>query len=203
VDRGRLEAFSDAVIAIVMTIMVLELVPPSGTDWQALRPLLSTFLLYVLSFIYLGIYWNNHHHLLKTVTRVNGALMWANLCMLFWLTLFPFSTAWMGRSGLAALPTAVYGVVAFAAGTSYYVLQQLIVRQQGGKDSPLGRALGRDWKGRVSPVLYGAAIILAWVNTDVSALLYAAVAGIWLVPDRRIERLLASETPPEETLERP
>jgi uncharacterized membrane protein len=195
VDRGRLEAFSDGVFAIVITIMVLGLHPPAGTGWSDLRQVTGPFLIYVLSFVYVGIYWNNHHHLLKNVVRVSAGIMWANLGLLFWLTLFPFVNEWLGTtfvatSRLATVPTVVYGAVLLLAGVGYYVLQSLIVRQAGGPDSPLGVALGRDWKGRLAPFIYGAAILLAWVEPWVSAILYAAVAITWVVPDRRLERIL-------------
>ncbi|MCW2545537.1 MAG: hypothetical protein JWM40_3089 [Frankiales bacterium] len=187
---GRLEAFSDAVIAILMTIMVLELHLPRGTDLHALRELGPIFLCYVLSFVYLGIYWNNHHHMLQAVERVRGSVLWANLHLLFWLSLFPFVTAWMGENDFAKTPTAVYGVVSLAAAIAYYVLQLVILRAQG-PGSALERALGRDIKGKISPVIYAAAIPLAFVSPGVSLSLYGVVAVIWLVPDSRVERQLA------------
>jgi uncharacterized membrane protein len=196
VDRGRLEAFSDGVFAIVITVMVLGLRPPAGSDWAALEDVGGPFLVYVLSFIYLGIYWNNHHHLLKHLLRVTGSIMWANLLLLFWLTLFPFVTEWWGQQPTATVPTVVYGLVLLIAAIAYYLLQTLIVRQHGGPDSDLGRALGRDWKGRLSPLLYALAVLLAWVNPWLSATLYVTVALIWLIPDKRLERALTEALPP-------
>ena len=186
-DRGRLEAFSDAVIAIVMTIMVLDLRPPEATEWSALSSLVPVFLAYLLSFVYLGIYWNNHHHLLKAGTGVSAGIMWSNLALLFGLTLFPFATAWVGGgSHLARAPTILYGVVLLYAAIAYYVLQGRIVARAGGSGSEVARALGRDWKGRLSPALYLLAIVFAFVDTRLSAALYVAVALLWLVPDRRL-----------------
>jgi len=189
VTRGRLEAFSDGVIAILITIMVLELKVPHGTDAVALVPLLPVFLAYVLSYVYIGIYWNNHHHMLHMVSRVTGGVLWANLHLLFWLSLIPFVTAWVGENHLAALPTAAYGSVLLCAAIAYYVLQRVIIRAQG-PDSPLARAVGRDLKGKLSPVFYLTAIPLAFVESRISAALYVIVALIWLVPDRRIESVL-------------
>jgi uncharacterized membrane protein len=186
-SKGRLEAFSDAVIAIIMTIMVLELRPPEGTDWADLKPLVPVFLAYALSFVYLGIYWNNHHHLLQATTRISGGVLWANLNLLFWLSLFPFVTGWIGENHAAIVPTVVYGVVLLIAALSFYVLQSVIVAVQG-PESILPEALGRDVKGKISPVIYLAAICVAPVSTAVSVALYIAVATIWIVPDRRIER---------------
>ncbi len=184
--KGRLEAFSDGVIAILITIMVLELHVPEGTDADALRPLVPIFLTYVLSFVILGIYWNNHHHMLQVTARINGRVLWANLHLLFWLSLFPFATGWMGENDFASLPTATYGGVLLMAAVAYFVLQRAIVAEQG-PGSPLATALGRDLKGKVSPVLYLAAIPLAFVNRWVSLGLYVVVALMWLVPDRRLE----------------
>ncbi len=183
---GRVEAFSDAVIAIVMTVMVLQLRVPSSTTWEALRPLVPVFLTYVLSFVYLGIYWNNHHHLLQATERVNGAVLWANLHLLFWLSLFPFATGWLGENHVAVLPTVLYGVVLLLAAMAYYVLQSVIVAEQG-QGSALKAVLGRDLKGKLSPVIYAAAIGLAFVSPWLSISLYVVVALMWLVPDRRIE----------------
>jgi len=192
--KGRLEAFSDAVIAIVMTIMVLELRPPDGTDLSALRPEIPIFLVYALSFVNLGIYWNNHHHLLQATRRVNGQILWANIHLLFWLSLFPFATAWMGEHHLASAPTAVYGAVPLLGALAYFLLQKAVVPEQGA-DWPLAAALGRDIKGKISPVLYGAGVGLAFVSPWISVVLYVVVALMWLVPDRRIERIVvASET---------
>ncbi len=162
-NKGRLEAFSDGVIAILITIMVLELKIPHGTDLEAIRPLFPVFVTYVLSFIYLGIYWNNHHHLLQAATHINGKILWANLHLLFWLSLVPFVTGWMGENHFEPLPTAVYGIVLLADGIAYYILQTLIVNEQG-EDSKISKALGSDFKGKISPLIYGAAIGLAFVN---------------------------------------
>ncbi len=187
-DKGRLEAFSDAVIAIIITIMVLELQGPDEASWEALETLGPAFFTYVLSFIYLGIYWNNHHHLIKAADRITGGVLWANLHLLFWLSLFPFATGWMGENHFAEVPTATYGCVVLLAAIAYYVLQTTIVRAQ--HDSALTEALGRDLKGKVSPVLYAVAIALAFVSPWVSVAIYAGVALIWLVPDRRLEHLI-------------
>jgi uncharacterized membrane protein len=187
-NKARLEAFSDGVFAILITILVLELKIPHGDDLQALAPLLPVFLTYVLSFVYLGIYWNNHHHMLHATSRINGKVLWANLHLLFWLSLVPFATGWMGENHFASLPTAVYGAVLLAAGLAYYVLQSTILGEQG-PDSRLARALGSDLKGKISPLLYGAAIPLAFVREWIADAIYVAVALIWLVPDRRIESL--------------
>jgi uncharacterized membrane protein len=191
-QKNRLEAFSDGVLAIIITIMVLELKVPHGSDWETLRPLLPVFLSYVLSFVYVGIYWNNHHHMLHSVGHVTGGMLWANLHLLFWLSLFPFTTGWMGENHFEALPTAVYGVVLFMAAVAYYVLQLTIMRQQGPRGA-LATALGRDWKGKLSPVLYLTAIPLAFFSPALANALYVLVALIWLVPDRRIERHLAAK----------
>ena len=187
--KTRLEAFSDGVVAILITIMVLELKPPHGTDWPALEPLVPVFLTYVLSFVFLGIYWNNHHHLLHATNRINGAILWANLHLLFWLSLVPFITGWMGENHFAALPTATYGVVMLCAAIAYYILQTTIIRAQG-PHSTLAAAVGNDLKGKISPVLYLAAIPLAFVHQLIADALYVLVALIWLIPDRRIESRL-------------
>ena len=187
--KGRLEAFSDGVIAIIITIMVLELKVPHTADLAALEPLWPVFLSYVLSFANVGIYWNNHHHLLNTVHRVSGAVMWTNMHLLFWLSMMPFSTAWMGVNHFAPLPTAVYGGVLLMCGFSYVFLQQAIIRSEG-PDSALAKAIGRDRKGRASQICYLAAIPLAFVNPLISDVLYVAVALLWIIPDRRIERAL-------------
>ena len=185
--KGRLEAFTDGVMAILITILVLELKVPHGSDVAALGPLLPVFLTYVLSFVYLGIYWNNHHHLLHATTRITGGVLWANLHLLFWLSLVPFTTGWMGENHFASTPTAVYGVVLLAAAIAYFVLQGRILAAQG-PGSPLAAAVGRDLKGNLSPVLYAAAIPLAFFREWLADALYVAVALMWLVPDRRIER---------------
>ena len=188
-EKDRLEAFSDGVIAIIITIMVLELKAPHSDQLEALLPLLPTFLSYVLSFVYVGIYWNNHHHMLHTVTTVTGAILWANLHLLFWLSLLPFATGWMGENYFTAVPTALYGVVLLMAAVAYYVLQQAIVRAQG-PDSILKKAIGRDWKGKLSPVLYIVAIIATPFLPTISEALLVVAALIWLIPDRRIEKIL-------------
>ena len=185
-SSSRLEAFSDAVIAILMTIMVLELEIPDEGDLDALRPLLPVFLTYVLSFVYLGIYWNNHHHMLQATDRVTGGVLWANLHLLFWLSLFPFTTGWMGRNHVAHVPTAVYGGVMLMAAIAYYVLQTTIIRAQG-PGSTLAEAIGADLKGKASPLLYASAVGLAFVAPWASVALYVLVALMWLVPDRRVE----------------
>ena len=185
-NKARLEAFSDGVFAILITILVLELKVPHGDDLRALAPLLPVFLTYVLSFVYLGIYWNNHHHMLHATSRINGKVLWANLHLLFWLSLVPFTTGWMGENHFASLPTAVYGGVLLAAALAYYVLQATILAEQG-PDGRLARALGHDLKGKISPLLYSAAIPLAFVREWIADAIYVTVALIWLVPDRRIE----------------
>jgi uncharacterized membrane protein len=191
VNTTRLEAFSDGVLAIIITIMVLELRVPHGTDWSSLVPLWPVFLSYLLSFVYLGIYWNNHHHMLHVTRRVNGGILWANLHLLFWLSLVPFVTAWMGENHFAAVPTAAYGIVLLAAAFAYVILQRTIIRSQGAH-SVLAVAVGADRKGKISPVLYALAIPAAFVNTAISGAFYAAVALIWLLPDKRIERVIAA-----------
>jgi uncharacterized membrane protein len=188
-QKNRVEAFSDGVLAIVITIMVLELKVPHATELAGLKPLLPVFLSYVLSFIYLGIYWNNHHHMFHSTKHVNGGILWANLHLLFWLSLFPFTTGWMGENHLASTPTAVYGFVLLMAAIAYYILQRTIIAQQG-RDSLLASAIGKDWKGKLSPVFYFIAIPLAFVNPWIASSLYVFVALLWLVPDRRIECVL-------------
>ena len=190
--KARLEAFSDGVIAILITIMVLEMKVPHGETFASLAPVLPVFLSYVLSFVYLGIYWNNHHHMLHMVKRVTGPMLWANLHLLFWLSLIPFVTGWMGENHFGTMPEACYGFVLLAAGIAYVILQQLIILSQG-SDSPLKRAVGSDWKGKVSPVLYVAGIAGAFVHSLVALACYVAAACIWLVPDLRIERALSPE----------
>jgi len=185
--KGRLEAFSDGVIAIIITIMVLEMKVPHGDSLQDLLPVLPVFLSYVLSFIYVGIYWNNHHHLLHACTRVTGGMLWSNLHLLFWLSLFPFATGWMGENHFTAVPTALYGVVLLLAAIAYYILQQVIIHAEG-PDSILKKALGSDWKGKLSPLLYLSAIVVALLGMPwVAEWIYVAAALIWLIPDRRIE----------------
>jgi uncharacterized membrane protein len=189
-SKTRLEAFSDGVLAIIITIMVLEMKVPHDASFSALAPIVPIFLSYALSFIYVGIYWNNHHHMLHTVQHVTGPMLWANLHLLFWLSLIPFATGWLGENHFAAMPAALYGVVLLGAALAYFLLQTLIIRAQG-EHSVLRQAVGDDWKGKASPVLYLIAIVLApWVHW-LSIALYAAVAAMWLVPDRRIERVTA------------
>jgi uncharacterized membrane protein len=187
--KTRLEAFSDGVIAILITIMVLELKVPHGAEWTDLQPLLPTFLAYVLSFINIGIYWNNHHHMLHLTERINGGILWANLHLLFWLSLIPFTTGWMGENHNAPLPTAIYGVVLLLAAIAYTILVRTILASEG-RQSKLAKAIGRDFKGYLSLALYLAAIPLAFVYQSIADALYVTVALIWLVPDRRIERHL-------------
>lgn len=188
--RGRLEAFSDGVLAIIITIMVLELKVPHGADLASLAPLVPVFLTYVLSFIFVGIYWNNHHHLLHAVRHVNGPVLWANLHLLFWLSLIPFVTGWMGENHFAPWPVALYGVVLLLAGVAYFILTRTLIAHHG-RDSDLAKALGKDFKGKASVVSYAAAIPLAFVNTWLACALYVLVAVMWLIPDRRIEHALA------------
>jgi uncharacterized membrane protein len=195
-EKNRLEAFSDGVLAIIITIMVLELKVPQPTEQllhpdslAALKPLLPVFLTYVLSFIYLGIYWNNHHHLLKAARGVNGAMMWANLHLLFWLSLFPFVTGWMGENHFTTAPTAIYGAVLLLAAIAYYILQSVVIAQHD-CDSKLAKSIGRDFKGKLSPLFYAAGIAAAFWRPWISCGIYALVALMWLVPDRRIERAL-------------
>jgi uncharacterized membrane protein len=188
-NKGRLEAFSDAVIAIIITIMVLELKVPHGADLAALRPLAPVFLSYIISFVILGIYWNNHHHLLQVARQVNGAVLWANMHLLFWLSLIPFVTAWTGENNFAALPVALYGVVLFSAGVAYYILSRVLIVHHG-QDSTIALALGRDVKGKLSMGIYAVGVLLAFVNSWVAFSLYVLVAIIWLIPDRRIEKSL-------------
>jgi uncharacterized membrane protein len=188
--KGRLEAFSDGVIAIIITIMVLEMKVPHGTDFSALEPLWPVFLSYVLSFVYVAIYWNNHHHLLHTAKRINGPILWANMHLLFWLSLFPFVTGWMGENHFAAAPVAVYGIVLFMAAIAYTILVRLLIAEHG-SDSTLARAIGGDLKGYVSLALCAAGVALSFVSSSGAFALYAVVALIWFIPDRRIERNLA------------
>ena len=191
-SKGRLEAFSDGVIAILITIMVLELKVPHGTDWQALLPLYPVFTAYALSFVYLGIYWNNHHHMLQATERINGKILWANLHLMFWLSLVPFVTAWMGESHMAPWPTAVYGGVMLASGVAYTILQTAIVSEHG-LQSRLALAVGRDLKGKASALGYALAIPLAFVRPALSGVIYVLVALLWLIPDPRIERRLRAD----------
>ena len=189
-SKNRLEAFSDGVLAIIITIMVLELKVPHGENVAVLLPLVPVLLSYVLSFLYLGIYWNNHHHMLHTCRTVTGSILWANLHLLFWLSLIPFTTGWMGENHFATFPAAAYGFVLLMAAIAYFILQQRIIASQG-KDSFLKRAIGNDWKGKLSPLLYVAGIALAFVSQWLAVSIYVLVALIWVIPDRRIERILA------------
>lgn len=188
--KGRMEAFSDGVLAIIITIMVLEIkVPHEGEGFEALVPLLPVFLSYVLSFIYLGIYWNNHHHMMHTVKKISGKMLWANLHLLFWLSLIPFVTGWMGENHFAQEPMALYGLILLMAAISYFILQNMIIKSQG-HDSILKNAVGKDIKGKISPVLYIIGIGLSWVSPWASGLMYVLVALMWLIPDKRIEKSL-------------
>lgn len=189
-NKGRIEAFSDGVIAILITIMVLELQPPSGTTWSALPSMLPSLVAYALSYVYLGIYWSNHHHLFQAVQRVNGTVLLANLFLLFWLSLIPFATGWLGETGLVSIPVALYGTVLILAAVAYYLLVRALLAVHGA-DSALAAAIGRDVKGKVSILLYGVAIALSFVSPPIAWGLYVLVALIWLVPDRRIEKTLA------------
>jgi uncharacterized membrane protein len=188
-ETGRLEAFSDGVIAVIITIMVLEMKAPHGDSFEALVLIVPVFLNYVLSFIYVGIYWNNHHHMLQATRKVSGAVLWANLHLLFWLSLFPFATAWMGENHFASNPTAAYGVVLLMAAVAYVVLQRVIIHAEG-PDSLLNQALGSDWKGKTSPLFYATAIAASFWWPRLAQAIYVLVALLWLVPDRRIERVI-------------
>jgi uncharacterized membrane protein len=192
-STGRMEAFSDGVIAILITVMVLELPTPHGTTWGALREALPVLLSYVLSFVYLGIYWNNHHHMLQATARVNGLILWANMHLLFWLSLIPFTTAWMGENHFAAVPAAAYGIVLLAAAVAYYALQTVIIRDQG-PGSLLAEAVGRDRKGKLSPFVYIVGIALSFLDARLGVAVYTAGALLWLVPDRRLERTMTARS---------
>jgi len=187
-NKTRLEAFSDGVLAIIITIMVLEFKVPDSVSYEAIRPLLHKFLSYVLSFIYVGIYWNNHHHMMHTVKRVNGKILWANLHLLFWLSLIPFATAWIGEHHFAPFPMMFYGFILLMNGLAYFILQNLIIKQHG-NDSILSKALGKDYKGKSSPILYFIAILFAYKFPAIAGAIYIFVALMWLVPDNRIERI--------------
>lgn len=187
--KTRLEAFSDGVLAIIITIMVLEIKVPHGELFSDLKALIPIFLSYALSFIYIGIYWNNHHHMVSTVQKVTGGILWANLHLLFWLSLIPFATGWIGENHFGAAPLSLYGFVLLMAGLAYYILQSLIIRNEG-KDSLLAKAIGKDIKGKISPFLYIAAIGIAWLNPVISGSIYLIAALIWLIPDKRIERTI-------------
>ncbi|MAZ28893.1 MAG: hypothetical protein CL868_17665 [Cytophagaceae bacterium] len=185
-QKGRIEAFSDGVIAIIITIMVLEIKVPHGAGFEDLVPLIPVFLSYVLSFIYLGIYWNNHHHLLYTVQRVNGSILWANLHLLFWLSLIPWATGWMGENHFSPNPMALYGLILLMCAVAYFILQRQIIKSQGANSS-LAKAIGNDLKGKISPVLYVLGIALSWVSPWLAGAAFVAVAAMWLIPDKRIE----------------
>ena len=189
--KGRLEAFSDGVIAIIITIMVLELRVPHDSDWAAVLSLAPVFSSYVMSFVFIGVYWNNHHHMLHAATRVNGGILWANLHLLFWLSLIPFVTGWMGENHFAPTPVALYGIVLLMAGVAYYILSRLLIAHHG-HESPLARAVGRDFKGILSVVIYVVAVALSPVYTPIALALYVVVTIMWLIPDRRIERQIAN-----------
>jgi uncharacterized membrane protein len=189
-DKGRLEAFSDGVIAIIITIMVLEMKVPHGTEWSTLTPLFPVFFSYVLSFVNLGIWWNNHHHMLKAAHHIDGRVLWANLHLLFWLSLMPFVTGWMGENHFAPVPVALYGLDLLAASIAYYILARALIAVNG-KDSPIAVAMGKDLKGKISPLMYLAAIVLAFLYAPISMALYSAVAIMWLVPDRRMEKVVS------------
>jgi uncharacterized membrane protein len=189
VNKNRLEAFSDGVLAIIITIMVLELRTPEDASWHGLAEVLPTLLSYLLSFVYVGIYWNNHHHLIQLADRVNGAILWANLHLLFWLSLFPFTTRWMDESGFLQVPVLIYGINLLCAAVAFYVLERALIREQG-RSGPLARALGRDWKGKASPLIYLLGIALATVQPLLGIAIYTVVAMIWLVPDRRVEQFV-------------
>jgi uncharacterized membrane protein len=188
-EKDRLAAFSDGVLAIIITIMVLELKAPHSAEWSELLKLLPVFFSYVLSFIYIGIYWNNHHHLLQACTHVNGTILWANTHLLFWLSLIPFATAWMGENHFASQPSMLYGVALLMPAIAYYILQLVLLRSEG-KDSVLARALGSDFKGKISPFIYIAGVVIAYFNPVISNAIYVFAALMWLIPDRRIERTI-------------
>ncbi len=192
-SKGRMEAFSDGVLAIIITIMVLEMRVPHGTDFESLHPLVPVILSYVLSFVFLGIYWTNHHHLLQAVKRVNGRILWANLHLLFWLSLTPFVTSWMGENSFAPLPVALYGVVLLFSAIAYYILTLTLISHHG-KDSQIAIALGKDFKGKISIVIYTVSILLCFINSLIAGGLYALVAIMWLIPDKRIERILLEKS---------
>jgi uncharacterized membrane protein len=192
-NKGRMEAFSDGVIAIIITIMVLEMKVPHGDDFESLRPLLPVFGSYVMSFAYIGIYWNNHHHLLRAVQHVNGATLWANLHLLFWLSLFPFVTGWMGENNFAPRAVGLYGVVLFLAAVAYSILVHILIHAHG-KDSKIAVAIGRDIKGNISMVFYAAGIGLSFYMSWIAVALYVLVAAIWFIPDKRIERVMEEKT---------
>ncbi|MGN8070446.1 TMEM175 family protein [Mucilaginibacter sp. 22184] len=191
--KSRIEAFSDGVIAIIITIMVLEMKVPHGESFASLKPLIPVFLSYIISFIYVGIYWNNHHHMFHIVKSINGAVLWANLHLLFWLSLIPFVTGWMGENHFTQLPVACYGFVLAMTGTAYTILEKVLIKHSG-KNSLIANVLGRDWKAKSSVVIYAAAIGISWLSPVISFVLYGVVAALWFVPDKRIENKLTRET---------
>ena len=191
---NRLEAFSDGVLAIIITVMLLEMKVPIGVDLHSLKPLLPVFLSYILSFVYIGIYWNNHHHLLYAARQVNGQVLWANMHLLFWLSLVPFTSGWMGENNFETWPVALYGIVLLMAGSAYFILSRALISLHG-KDSTIANALGRDQKGKISLLIYALAIGLCFLNARISLALYAIVAVIWLIPDKRIEKRIAAAEP--------
>lgn len=191
-NKNRLEAFSDGVIAIIITIMVLELKVPHGDGFDQLLPLIPVVLSYILSFVYIGIYWNNHHHMMHTCQKVTGGILWANLHLLFWLSLVPFTTGWAGENHFSSAPALLYGIVLFMAAIAYYILQRSIIASQG-KDSILKKAVGNDWKGKVSPIIYLLALAVSYWSPNISLALYVLVALIWVVPDRRIEKVTSAQ----------
>lgn len=190
--KGRMEAFSDGVIAIILTIMVLDMKVPKGGNWRDLGEVYPVFLSYILSYVNIGLYWNNHHHMLYTAVHINGKALWANIHLLFWLSLVPFTTGWMGENHFATIPVALYGTVLFMAGIAYYILEQVLIKIHG-KDSTLARAVGKDFKGILSVVIYLVAVPIAFFNPVISLVLYGCVAGMWFIPDRRIERGIGSK----------
>ncbi len=195
-SKGRLEAFSDGVLAIIITIMVLELKIPHADNWNALKPIIPAFMSYILSFIYLGIYWNNHHHMLQATQRVNGAILWANLHLLFWLSLVPFTTGWLGENHFAPIPTALYGIVLLMSAIAYFIMQEAILAEHG-NTSTLAHALGKNWKGKLSPILYALAIASTFFNHFIAQIIYVIVALMWIIPDRRIEKIMESSAKEE------
>ena len=188
-NKGRMEAFSDGVLAIIITIMVLEIKVPHGDDFKDLIPLIPIFLSYILSFVYLGIYWNNHHHMMQAVKKVSGRVLWANLHLLFWLSLIPFVTGWIGENSFAQKPMALYGFILLMAAIAYYILQFQLIKSHG-PDSVLAKAVGKDIKGKLSPILYIVGIVFSWINTWISGAIFILVAFIWLIPDKRIEKTI-------------
>jgi uncharacterized membrane protein len=190
--KGRLEAFSDGVLAIIITVMVLEMKVPRGSDINSLKPVFPVFLSYILSFVNIGIYWNNHHHMMIAAKQINGKVLWANMHLIFWLSLFPFTSGWMGENNFTKLPVAVYGIVLMMAGIAYYILSQSLIKLHG-KDSIIAKAVGKDFKGIISVVIYIIAVPLAFLNSWISITMYASVAAMWFIPDRRIEKVVVNE----------